>query len=92
MGWGEVLAEQLTDPFRMGLIVALMLTQARTEAVTGRWLPLAAGVVFVAVILPATMGAGEAPLWRAVVLGFAANVALLAAALAVRALVLRLRP
>ena len=36
MTFGEILFAQLTDPFRLGLIVALVVTMLRTEAVTGR--------------------------------------------------------
>src|SRR4028118_1889563 len=56
----EILLSQLTDPFRLGLIVALVVTMLRTEAVTGRWVPLATGVVFVAFILPLTTARGMA--------------------------------
>jgi hypothetical protein len=55
MTFGEILVAQLTDPFRLALIVGLVLTMLRTEAVTGRWVPLALGLLFVAFIIPATM-------------------------------------
>jgi len=51
----ELVLSQLSDVFRIGLIMALVLTMRRTAPVTGRVLPLAAGVVFVAVLLPSTM-------------------------------------
>lgn len=89
----DILLVQLTDPFRLGLIVALVVTMLRTEAVTGRWVPLAAGVLFVAVILPITTGAGAAePLWQIVAVGILANVLLLSVVMAIRHLVLRLMP
>jgi hypothetical protein len=72
------LTAALADPFRIALIVALVATQRRTATVTGRWLPLAAGVVFVAVLLPTTMGtAAGTPLAIAIAAGIAANVAIL---------------
>lgn len=86
----DLLAAALVDPFRIGLIVALVLTTLRTQAATGRWLPLAAGVLFVAVIIPATMGTAQ-PIRVAVAIGVVANLLLLAAALAARALVLAWR-
>lgn len=89
----EILLEQLTDPFRLGLLVALVVTMLRTEAVTGRWIPLALGVLFVAFILPATTGAGAGvPFWTAVALGLVANLALLALIMAIRHVVLRIMP
>ena len=45
MTTGEILQGQLLDPFRWGLLVALVLTMLRTEAQTGRWLPLAAALL-----------------------------------------------
>ncbi|WP_275786681.1 hypothetical protein [Pararhizobium gei] len=53
----ETLASQLMDPFRIGLILFLFLTALRTRAATGLAMPLALGVVFVAVLLPLTTGA-----------------------------------
>lgn len=85
----DLLISQLTDPFRIGLIVALVLTALRNAAVSGMAIPLAAGVVFVAVIIPATMEGGiDAP---RIGMGIAANVIILAAVLAIRALIGRLR-
>ena len=89
----EILLSQLTDPFRLGLIVALVVTMLRTEAVTGRWVPLAAGVVFVAAILPMTTARGaEAGLAQAIALGILANLVLLALVMAIRHVVLRIMP
>ncbi|TNC72619.1 hypothetical protein [Rubellimicrobium roseum] len=89
----EILLAQLTDPFRLGLLVALVVTMLRTEAVTGRWVPLALGVLFVAFILPSTIGAGSGvPFWTAVALGVVANLVLLALVMAIRHLVLRIMP
>ena len=53
----ELLLAQLTDPFRIGLLIALFATMVRTETATGRYTPLAVGAVFVAVLIPvATQG------------------------------------
>ena len=49
---GDLLAAQATDVFRIGLLVALMLTTLRNRPITGTVLPLAAGALFVAVIIP----------------------------------------
>jgi hypothetical protein len=88
-----VLLQQLLDPFRWGLLVALVVTMLRTEAVTGRWLPLAAGLAFVAVIIPSTTGLPDgATLARAVALGVVANLLILAVVLLLREAWLRIRP
>jgi hypothetical protein len=54
-----IITAQLTDPFRIGLIAALIYTTIRTAAVTGWFVPLAAGIVFVAFIIAMTMPVGE---------------------------------
>lgn len=72
----DMLTAMLADPFRLVLLAGLVLTQRNTAAVTGRVLPLALGVLFVAVILPVTTLRGV-PLVPAIGLGIAANVILL---------------
>lgn len=69
----DMLTAMLTDPFRIVLLVGLVLTQRNTAAVTGHLLPLALGVLFVAVILPITTLQGQ-PLLPAVGVGLVANV------------------
>ena len=86
----DLLLAQLTDVFRIGLILALVLTMWRTRAMTGTVIPLLAGVLFVAVIIPATQPTAE-PLWRSVAVGLVANAIILGLALAGLALVQRLR-
>ena len=87
----DLLINQLTDPFRIGLIVALVATMLRTQVATGTAVPLAAGVAFVAVIIPMTRQASATPLWQAVAVGIAANVVILAAVLGAWTLIRRLR-
>lgn len=71
----DLISAALVDPFRVVLLIGLVLTQRRTAAVTGMVLPLAAGLVFVAFIIPLTMGFGaEAGLTKAVLAGLVANV------------------
>lgn len=85
----EILA-QLTDPFRIALSVGLVFTMLRTEGVSGRWLPLAAGVVFIAVLIPLTMQAREgADRTLAIGAGVVSTALIVAAAMGLRALVLR---
>ena len=74
MTTAELMTLQLSDLFRIGLIVALFATMLRTRAQTGTWLPLAAGVVFVAVMLPMTMPqANGEPLLRQILVGLVSN-------------------
>jgi hypothetical protein len=77
----DLLLAQLTDVFRIGLIIALVVTTFRTQSVTGTIVPLLAGVVFVAVIIPLTMPTTE-PALQAIGVGVVANLILLAVAMA----------
>ena len=88
----DLLTAQLTDLFRIGLIIALVFTTTRNTAVTGKVIPLLAGVIFVAVIIPATMQTSSPdPLWRLAAVGIAANLIILAIVLAAMAALARLR-
>lgn len=80
----ELLEAQLTDVFRAGLVLALIYTTARTQAVTGRLLPLLAGIMFVAIIVPVTApNALPAPLWMQIATGLFANALFVALGLAI---------
>jgi len=92
MGPWELLTAQLADPLRIGLVIGLVVTMFRTRAVTGTLLPLAAGVVFVAAILPLTAGAGSGvPFARAFAAGLVSTAILTAAAVAAGLIILRRR-
>ena len=88
----ELLISQLTDVFRIGLIVALVVTMHRTSAVTGRLIPLVAGVVFVAVILPTTMPSASTNLTEAVTVGILSNLIILSLVWIVTVAIKRFRP
>lgn len=81
----DLFVAQLTEPFRIGLLVALFVTMLRTRANTGIWTPLAIGVVFVAVVIPVTRvsGASKAPMMTEIAVGLAANAVWVAVILAV---------
>lgn len=64
---------QFTDIFRLGLLAGLVYTTERTRQQTGVLLPLIAGIVFVAVIIPATMPVAGVPQMTATVSGIAVN-------------------
>ena len=85
----ELFLGQITDPFRIGMVIALMLTMLRTVAVTGRVVPLIAGVGFIAVLIPLTLQSGQGDKVVAITVGIVSTAVLLAAALGMRALVLR---
>ena len=85
----EILIAQLTDPFRLGLVVALVATMLRTQQVTGRVLPLIAGLIFVAAIIPLTITRDLAPFWTQFGVGLLATLGHLAVVLAIRHVVLR---
>ena len=87
----DLIQSQLMDPFRIGLIAALVFTMFRTKAATGTVIPLAAGVIFVAVILPSTQGAGAVSLTEAIAAGVVSNLIILAIVLALVMIVRRLR-
>ena len=79
----DLLLSQLSDPFRIGLLIALFITMLRTRTASGIWVPLAAGVVFVAVILPTTMQTTlPAPLTQVIGVGVLANVVIVALVMA----------
>jgi hypothetical protein len=82
---------QLTDPFRIGLLIALVVTMQRTAAVTGRVIPLILGIAFVAVMLPTTMPSSSVNLKDAILAGLISNAILLLGVLAGAWLIARLR-
>ena len=90
MALTDLFLAQLADPFRIGLLLALIATMLRTQAASGTWVPLAVGALFVAVIIPATQ-TSPVPLWQAVAVGVAVNVVILATALAAWGVFKRLR-
>ena len=68
-----LLLQQFTDVFRLGLLVGLIYTTVRTRQQTGVVVPLLAGVIFVAVIIPSTMPVSGVSFWQAVISGLAVN-------------------
>ncbi|MCA3505740.1 MAG: hypothetical protein IOD01_00340 [Rhodobacter sp.] len=88
----EVFLAQLADPFRIGLLIALIATTMRTVTVTGKVIPLLAGAVFVAVLIPATLSPPQGVTMQvAAGVGLAANAVILAVLLAGYALFRRIR-
>lgn len=73
-----LMVTQFTDIFRLGLLAGLIYTTERTRQQTGVLLPLIAGVVFVAVIIPATMPRSDVPLLQATITGLFVNAVIVA--------------
>lgn len=80
---------QLMDPFRLALVIGLVVTMARTRGVTGTLLPLAAGIAFIAIIIPTTMGRAAGGLAAQIGIGLLSTALMTLLALAVWRLVSR---
>ena len=68
-----LMLQQATDIFRLGLLAGLIFTTERTRLQTGVVLPLVAGVIFVAIIIPATMPRPDVEMWLAAATGVFVN-------------------
>jgi len=73
MGFFNLLGEQLADPFRIALIIGLLITSNNTAPQIGRSIPLVLGVIFVAVLIPTAFGPGAHSLTAFVSVGIIAN-------------------
>lgn len=70
----RILVEQLADPFRLGLLIALLFVAAKPAGVFNRWLPIALGLVFVAVVIPTAMASDETePMTAQIGIGLLSN-------------------
>ncbi len=84
----DLAISQFMDPFRIALLIGLVVTMQRTMAVTGKIVPLLAGVAFVAVIIPTTITQGmAADLITQVGVGLVTNSVLLAVILGIKGLI-----
>jgi hypothetical protein len=90
MGVLDILAAQLVEPFRIGLLVALALTAANTSHTIGTLVPVVLGLIFVAVLIPMSLGSAGTDQLTATLVGLLSNAILLALILAARALYHRL--
>ena len=77
MTLSDLVLSQLIDPFRLGMLVFLVLTAARTRAVNGILIPVIAGAVFVALIIPLFLNPAADDTMRQIAVGTAVNAALL---------------
>ena len=87
MAYLDIYLAQLTDPFRIGMLIALVLTAANTAQALNRWIPIALGIVFVAVLIPFSIGANATiNTTTAVLVGLVSNATILAVLLAAKVL------
>jgi hypothetical protein len=91
MPYAEVFLSQLTDPFRIGLLVVLAITAFNTAAHTGLVLPLVLGAVFVAVLIPTTLGDGGGDWMIPTAVGLVSNALILAIVVAIRLMFSRVK-
>jgi hypothetical protein len=87
----DIIISQLADPFRIGLLVALLFTAQNTSGTLNRWLPIGLGLVFVAVLIPTALASDGAPVAAEIGVGVVSNTAVLALLLAAQALYERVR-
>lgn len=87
----DLIQSQLTDLFRIGLLVAMIFTARNTGAQAGYILPVLMGIVFVAVLIPMTMGSGAAERTTAIAVGLVSNAIIVAIVWAIWETVVRLR-
>lgn len=81
----DLALSQFMDPFRIALLIGLVLTMQRTVAVTGKVVPLLAGIAFVAVIIPSTLTQGlQATYLAQIGVGLVTNTVILAVVLGVK--------
>ena len=78
MDYVSLFTSQITDFFRLGLLAGLIYTTERTRGQTGIALPLLAGIVFVAVIIPSTITKSSVDLVSGVGVGLFANAVIVA--------------
>jgi len=80
----DIFIAQLLDPFRIGLLLALLLTARNTMAHTGMVLPLGAGVLFIAALIPLSFSAGAENWWTLFAIGIISNCVIVAIVLGLR--------
>jgi hypothetical protein len=88
----RILIEQLADPFRIALLVALLFAAANPGGALNRWLPIALGLVFVAVLIPTALASdGEEAVSAQIGVGLLSNAIILGLMLFAEQLLERLR-
>jgi hypothetical protein len=88
----ELIIAQLADPLRMGLLVALLFFATNSKGVLNRWLPIALGLAFVAVLIPTAMASDATePVTAQIGVGFLSNAMIIGVMLFAEAVVEKFR-
>lgn len=82
MDFSAIFFSQITDPFRLGLLAVLLLTTRNTAAHTGIAIPILAGILFVAILIPLTFSPDAANWWTIAGVGLLSNGVIVAVFLA----------
>jgi hypothetical protein len=92
MDVAHIIFEQLADPFRIGLLISLLFMAARPSGGHSRWLPVALGLIFVAVLIPTAMASDAAdPVSAQIGVGLLSNAIIVGIMLFAEAVFERLR-
>lgn len=87
----DMLTSQLVDPFRIGLLIAMVYTAKNTAAQAGQLIPVLLGIVFVAVLIPMTLGSANADRTTAIGVGLLSNAIIVGIVWAIWEAVIRMR-
>ena len=90
MQFVEIFLSQMTDPFRIGLLIVLVITAVNTSAQTGFFLPLLLGAIFVAILIPTAMSDDASNTYSLIAVGLVSNAVILGIVVAVRMIAARL--
>jgi hypothetical protein len=92
MQFVDIFLAQLIDPFRIGLLVVLVMTAVNTSAQTGFFLPLLLGAIFVAILIPTAMSdeAGSSK-YSLIAVGLVSNAVILGVIIVLRMIAARLK-
>lgn len=88
MDYWTLFMSQLSDPFRIALLVGLALTMHRTRLTSGIVIPALAGIAFVAALIPMTMTT-SIPFWPQFLTGLGSNAILLGIILTIQRIAMR---
>ena len=87
----DILVSQATDPFRLGLLLMLVVMAARTAPTLGYFRPLALGAVFVGVLIPLAFAPDDPDFITRISVGIIVNAVILGLMMAAKAMFTRLR-
>lgn len=86
----DILTSQIADPFRIGLLIAMVYTARNTAAQAGQYLPVLFGIIFVAVLIPMTLGSAT-DRTTAIAVGLLSNAVIVGVVWAIWEIIVRFR-